>query len=128
MALTLSVGFVVDDAIVMLVDIVRHMEMGQVWRGPPRVSRNHSFTIMSMTLSLARLIYFVSSAESLAASTTNRVTHRRRCWCRALSLTPHAHALQPLPAAASAQRDGRLFRPLRKCTSGFFQATTSESS
>ena len=29
MALTLSVGFVVDDAIVMLENIVRHMEMGE---------------------------------------------------------------------------------------------------
>ena len=29
MALTLSVGFVVDDAIVMLENIVRHMEQGE---------------------------------------------------------------------------------------------------
>ncbi len=29
MALTLSVGFVVDDAIVVLENIVRHMEMGK---------------------------------------------------------------------------------------------------
>jgi hydrophobic/amphiphilic exporter-1 (mainly G- bacteria), HAE1 family len=54
MALTLSVGFVVDDAIVMLENIVRHMEMGE----PPleaalRGSREISFTILSMTLSLA---------------------------------------------------------------------------
>src|SRR3954467_6129281 len=54
MALTLSVGFVVDDAIVMLENIVRHMEMGK-----PRLqaalegSREISFTILSMTLSLA---------------------------------------------------------------------------
>jgi len=54
MALTLSVGFVVDDAIVMLENIVRHMEMGE----PPleaalRGSREIGFTILSMTLSLA---------------------------------------------------------------------------
>ena len=42
MALTLSVGFVVDDAIVMLENIVRHMEMGKkpmrggAWMGPAR--------------------------------------------------------------------------------------------
>jgi hydrophobic/amphiphilic exporter-1 (mainly G- bacteria), HAE1 family len=53
MALTLSVGFVVDDAIVMLENIVRHMEMGE----SPLVaalngSREISFTILSMTLSL----------------------------------------------------------------------------
>jgi HAE1 family hydrophobic/amphiphilic exporter-1 len=54
MALTLSVGFVVDDAIVMLENIVRHMEMGE---GPMeaslRGSREIGFTIVSMTLSLA---------------------------------------------------------------------------
>ena len=33
MALTLSVGFVVDDAIVMLENIVRHMEMGEAAHG-----------------------------------------------------------------------------------------------
>jgi HAE1 family hydrophobic/amphiphilic exporter-1 len=54
MALTLSVGFVVDDAIVMLENIVRHMEMGE----PPMQAaftgaREIGFTIISMTLSLA---------------------------------------------------------------------------
>ena len=53
MALTLSVGFVVDDAIVMLENIVRHMEMGEK---PLQAALNGSkeigFTIVSMTLSL----------------------------------------------------------------------------
>jgi len=53
MALTLSVGFVVDDAIVMLENIVRHMEMG---KPPMRAafdgSKEISFTIISMTISL----------------------------------------------------------------------------
>jgi hydrophobic/amphiphilic exporter-1 (mainly G- bacteria), HAE1 family len=54
MALTLSVGFVVDDAIVMLENIVRHMEMGEA----PLIaalngSKEISFTIVSMTISLA---------------------------------------------------------------------------
>ncbi|MDR2892570.1 MAG: efflux RND transporter permease subunit, partial [Deltaproteobacteria bacterium] len=53
MALTLSVGFVVDDAIVMLENIVRHMEGGK----PPMQaaldgSAEVSFTILSMTISL----------------------------------------------------------------------------
>jgi len=53
MALTLSVGFVVDDAIVMLENIVRYMEMGH-----PRMeaaflaSKEIGFTIISMTVSL----------------------------------------------------------------------------
>jgi HAE1 family hydrophobic/amphiphilic exporter-1 len=53
MALTLSVGFVVDDAIVMLENIVRHMEHGE---SPEAAafggSKEISFTILSMTLSL----------------------------------------------------------------------------
>src|ERR1039458_10708511 len=54
MALTLSVGFVVDDAIVMLENIVRHMENGE----PPMAaalegSKEIGFTIISMTLSLS---------------------------------------------------------------------------
>jgi len=54
MALTLSVGFVVDDAIVMLENIVRHMEMGDsVLDAALKGSRQIGFTILSMTLSLA---------------------------------------------------------------------------
>ena len=54
MALTLAVGFVVDDAIVMLENIVRHLEMGK-----PKMqaaidgAAEVGFTILSMTLSLA---------------------------------------------------------------------------
>jgi len=54
MALTLAVGFVVDDAIVMLENIVRHLEMGK-----PRMqaaldgAAEVGFTIVSMTFSLA---------------------------------------------------------------------------
>jgi HAE1 family hydrophobic/amphiphilic exporter-1 len=53
MALTLAVGFVVDDAIVMLENIVRHMEMG---KDPMKASYEGSaevaFTILAMTMSL----------------------------------------------------------------------------
>src|SRR5436853_1189053 len=54
MALTLSVGFVVDDAIVMLENIVRHMEMGeQPMEAAFNGAKEIGFTIISMTLSLA---------------------------------------------------------------------------
>lgn len=54
MALTLSVGFVIDDAIVMLENIVRHMEMGKSrWQAALDGSKEVGFTIISMTLSLA---------------------------------------------------------------------------
>ena len=54
MALTLAVGFVVDDAIVMLENVVRHVEAGE----PPREAalrgaKEIAFTILSMTISLA---------------------------------------------------------------------------
>jgi HAE1 family hydrophobic/amphiphilic exporter-1 len=54
MALTLSVGFVVDDAIVMLENIVRHVEEGETpldaaYKGSAEIG----FTILSMTVSLA---------------------------------------------------------------------------
>ncbi len=53
MALTLSTGFVVDDAIVMLENIVRHMERGEPAReAAHRGSSEIGFTILSMTLSL----------------------------------------------------------------------------
>ena len=53
MALTLSVGFVVDDAIVMLENIVRHVEGGErVIDAAFRGSREIAFTILSITLSL----------------------------------------------------------------------------
>ncbi|HTS29942.1 MAG TPA: efflux RND transporter permease subunit [Bryobacteraceae bacterium] len=53
MALTLSVGFVVDDAIVMLENIVRHMEMGETRMiAALKASREIGFTILSMTFSL----------------------------------------------------------------------------
>ncbi len=54
MALTLSVGFVVDDAIVMLENIVRHQEMGKdTMQAAKDGSAEIGFTIVSMTLSLA---------------------------------------------------------------------------
>jgi HAE1 family hydrophobic/amphiphilic exporter-1 len=54
MALTLSVGFVVDDAIVMLENVVRHMEMGKTrLQAALDGAREIGFTILSMTLSLA---------------------------------------------------------------------------
>ncbi len=53
MALTLCVGFVVDDAIVMLENITRHMEMGKTrMQATLDGSREIGFTIVSMTLSL----------------------------------------------------------------------------
>jgi HAE1 family hydrophobic/amphiphilic exporter-1 len=54
MALTLCVGFVVDDAVVMLENIVRRMEAGESrMEAALHGSREIGFTILSMTVSLA---------------------------------------------------------------------------
>ena len=54
MALILSIGFVVDDAIVMLENIVRHMELGESpLEASLAGSKEIGFTIVSMTVSLA---------------------------------------------------------------------------
>jgi HAE1 family hydrophobic/amphiphilic exporter-1 len=64
MALTLCVGFVVDDAIVMLENISRHMEEGMApLAATLQGSREIGFTILSMTISLAAVfipVFFMS--------------------------------------------------------------------
>ncbi len=53
LALTLSVGFVVDDAIVMLENIVRHVEAGEPpFQAAIKGAQEIGFTIISMTISL----------------------------------------------------------------------------
>ena len=66
LALTLSVGFVVDDAIVMLENIVRHVEMGKpVRQAAIEGAREITFTIISMTLSLAAVFIPVLFMQGL---------------------------------------------------------------
>jgi HAE1 family hydrophobic/amphiphilic exporter-1 len=64
LALTLAVGFVVDDAIVMLENIHRHIEMGKKpFQAALEGAREVSFTIMSMTISLVAVfipVFFMS--------------------------------------------------------------------
>lgn len=53
LALTLAIGFIIDDAIVVLENIVRHVESGtSPWKSALIGSKQISFTILSMTLSL----------------------------------------------------------------------------
>jgi hydrophobic/amphiphilic exporter-1 (mainly G- bacteria), HAE1 family len=64
LALTLAVGFVVDDAIVMLENIHRHIEMGKKpFKAALEGAREVSFTIVSMTISLVAVfipVFFMS--------------------------------------------------------------------
>ena len=114
MALTLSVGFVVDDAIVMLENIVRHMEKGEPpLRAALIGSREISFTILSMTLSLAAVFIPVL----FMAGVLGRVLHEFAVTIMSsilvsglvsLSLTPMlaSRFLRPV----SEQKHGRLYR------------------
>ena len=66
MALTLAVGFVVDDAIVVLENIVRHMEMGKSrMQAALEGGKEIGFTILSMTLSLAAVFIPVLFMEGI---------------------------------------------------------------
>ena len=87
LALTLSVGFVVDDAIVMLENIVRHIEDGMPVREAAfRGSREIGFTILSMTLSLVAVfipVLFMKAACSAGCCTNSRSRSPPRSWSRA---------------------------------------------
>ena len=99
MALTLCVGFVVDDAVVMLENIVRHMEQGMprmeaAYKGAGEIG----FTILSMTTAGRRLhpVLFGPGSRAAAARVPSS-SARRLGRARSLTLTP---MLQPLPAPA----------------------------
>ena len=103
MALILSVGFVVDDAIVMLENIVRHLEKGETrMQAALNGSREVVFTIVSMTLSLAAVfipVLFMAGilggfpricGHHLRGDSHFRIgvrSHSRRCF--AASSSPH---------------------------------------
>jgi HAE1 family hydrophobic/amphiphilic exporter-1 len=115
MALTLAVGFVVDDAIVMLENIVRHMEKGE----PPleaafRGSKEIAFTILSMTISLAAVFLPVLFMGGLIGRLLNEfaVTIGAAILVSgvvSLTLTPLLCA-RFLKHAPAEERHGRLYR------------------
>jgi HAE1 family hydrophobic/amphiphilic exporter-1 len=122
MALTLSVGFVVDDAIVMLENIVRHMERGEgVTEAALKGSREIGFTILSMTLSLVavfipvlfmggimgRLLHEFALTIGMAIVISGIVS---------LTLTPMlcSRFLRP----AGAERHGRLYMAMERFFDG----------
>ena len=113
MALTLSVGFVVDNTIVMLENIVRHLEMG---KSPMRAafdgSKEVAFTIVAMTVSLVAIFIPVLFMGGLVGRLLNEfaVTIAVAIIVSgfvSISLTPMlcSRFLKPVHA----QRHGRLF-------------------
>jgi len=128
MALTLSVGFVVDDAIVVLENIVRHMEMGK-----PRLQAAYDGaaevgpTIVTMTTSLAAVFIPIMFMGGLVGMLFHEfgVTIAVAILvsgCVSLSLTPMlcsrflsaVHRSGQEPTASSAERPGAPGRAARR--------------
>ncbi len=95
LALTLSVGFVVDDAIVMLENIVRHIEGGmRPFEAALKGSREIGFTIVSITVLADRGVHPGAADGRHGRPRVPRIrghAFRWRSWCRvssSLTLTP----------------------------------------
>jgi HAE1 family hydrophobic/amphiphilic exporter-1 len=122
MALTLSVGFVVDDAIVMLENIVRHMEQGEKpMEAAYKGSREIGFTIISMTLSLVAVFIPVL----FMAGMMGRMLHEFAVTITvsilisglvSLTLTPMLSSRFLKPAAE--ERHGRLYNVMERFFDG----------
>jgi HAE1 family hydrophobic/amphiphilic exporter-1 len=126
MALILAVGFVVDDAIVMLENIVRHMEKGEnVLQAALNGSKEISFTILSMTLSLVavfipvlfmggilgRLLHEFAVTIGVAILVSGFVS---------LSLTPML--CSRFLRHSSVEKHGRLYRASERFFTGMLQS------
>ena len=115
MALTLSVGFVVDDAIVMLENIVRHMERGETPLHASLIgAREIGFTIVSMTLSLAAVFIPVLFMGGILG----RLLHEFAVTITAAILVSGVVSLSLTPMLAS-----RFLRPPRAIRHGIFYST-----
>ena len=105
MALTLCVGFVVDDAIVMLENIVRHLEQGKsVMQAALDGSEEIGFTILAMTISLSAVFIPVMFMGGVLGRLLARVCgdhHRRHLDLGRRLADADADVVQPLPQAPS---------------------------
>src|SRR2546427_2206049 len=126
MALTLSVGFVVDDAIVMLENIVRRMEEGEgVFEAAMNGSREIGFTILSMTLSLAAVFIPVLFMSGLVG----RLLHEFAVTIGAAILVSGFVSLTLTPMLCSrflrprhGEKHGRLFNAFERIHQGMLRA------
>jgi HAE1 family hydrophobic/amphiphilic exporter-1 len=119
MALTLSIGFVVDDAIVMLENIVRHMELGQPsMEAAYSGSREISFTILSMTLALVAVFIPVMFMGGIIG----RLFREFAVTITAAILISGLVSLSLTPMLSS-----RFLRPSREAHHGRFYAVTEQA-
>ena len=132
MALTLCVGFVVDDAIVMLENISRHMEMGKTaLQATFDGAREIGFTIVSMTLSLAAVFIPVLFMGGIIG----RLLHEFAVTIVAAVLVSGFVSLSLTPMLCSrmlkphqAERHGRIYQACERgfeAMAGFYRRTLS---
>ncbi|MEI9963206.1 MAG: efflux RND transporter permease subunit [Limisphaerales bacterium] len=117
MALTLCVGFVVDDAIVMLENIVRHIEKGETpMQAALKGSKEIGFTIISMTLSLCAVFIPVLFMSGLLGRLLHEFA-RHHCGCgagvRFCFADIDADDVQPFHPSASRGKTWKTFHRLR---------------
>jgi len=128
MALTLSVGFVVDDAIVMLENIMRHREKGLgVMEAALKGSREIGFTIISMTISLVAVFIPVIFLGGMVG----RLLHEFAVTISAtilvsglvsLTLTPLMCSRFIRSVGADAEAHGRIYRWSERIFEGMLRA------
>ncbi|HEX9179167.1 MAG TPA: efflux RND transporter permease subunit, partial [Burkholderiales bacterium] len=120
LALVLCVGFVVDDAIVMLENIARHLEMGKTpMQATLDGSREIGFTIVSMTLSLAAVflpIVFMGGilGRLLSEFAVTIMVAVLISGFVSLTLTPLLCGRWLRPERARAQASGAVFESVRR--------------
>jgi HAE1 family hydrophobic/amphiphilic exporter-1 len=126
MALILSIGFVVDDAIVMLENIVRHMELGESPLAASLAgSKEIGFTIVSMTVSLAACSSPSCSERHPGAALQGirRDDHRRDSDFRVVSVT-----LTPMLCSRFLRERAPREGPFRRLWSGYSTPRTGPTS
>ena len=125
MALTLSVGFVVDDAIVMLENIVRHLEQGESPREAAlRGSREIGFTIISMTISLVAVFIPVLFMKGMLGRLLHEFAVTITCAILisgfvSLSLTPML--CSRFLRSPEGERHGRLYNLMERFFEGMYR-------
>ena len=126
MALTIGTGFVVDDAIVMIENIVRHMENGEgALDAALRGAREIGFTVISLTLSLDRSLHPLVVHDGPRRPHVPRIrahTHHRCCGIRHRLADTHADDVRP-PAGHSGSDGDSGGREQRAFTARFHELT-----
>ena len=123
MALTLAIGFLVDDAIVFLENVVRRAEHGEsIYRATLNSAGEISFTILSMTLSLAAVFIPLVFMPGLLGRIFPRVRdHDHRRHFRVRSDFADAHAADVRAASARTRVRAIAKTWMERFTNSFFQ-------